>query len=168
MLSQTIMQFSLSSCPDKYPVKGKMFPIFLQKSTSKRTKHTPDLWHNFLPKSLRTCFRRQINQRTAYLSFLSQIQQSRILYMLEFRTLAAGSRWNEPVHKATQCLGFNPDVITILACHEKQVSLAFFTDLFIRVDQLLENQRGKFTGMSEQRSKSWVNLNLCKEGTSDF
>lgn len=88
-----------------------------------------------------------------------QGQQSAVEYMLEFSTLAGGSRWNQPVFNPAFQQGLKPDVITELTCHDDKVSLDSLIDLTIHLDQLLLNQRGK--GLTEVNIKSRAHLSPC-------
>lgn len=56
---------------------------------------------------------------------------------LEFRTLAAGNKWNNPALKAVFQWGLNVDVLT---CSDEKLTLDFLIDLPSCLDHLLLNQ----------------------------
>lgn len=70
---------------------------------------------------------------------LKQGSRCVVEYLLEFCTLTAGSRWNEPALKVTFCQGLNPQVLTELACQDEQATLNSLIDMFIQLDNLLQN-----------------------------
>lgn len=59
-------------------------------------------------------------------------------YALEFRTLAAGSRWNELVLKAAFWHGLNETVLTEMACRD--LSLDSLIDYTLGLDDLLHKR----------------------------
>uniref|UniRef100_A0A3B1KEA5 Gypsy retrotransposon integrase-like protein 1 n=1 Tax=Astyanax mexicanus TaxID=7994 RepID=A0A3B1KEA5_ASTMX len=70
----------------------------------------------------------------------TQGNRSVAAYALEFRTLAAGSGWNNP---ALQCVffnGLNPIVQKELSCRDESLSLDQLISLAIRIDQLLSRR----------------------------
>lgn len=60
-------------------------------------------------------------------------------YVLEFCTIVTGSEWNNTTLKATFHRSLNPEVLTELACQDKQLTLDVLTDLAIRLDRLLHS-----------------------------
>ncbi|KAI4899522.1 hypothetical protein NFI96_011522 [Prochilodus magdalenae] len=70
------------------------------------------------------------------LSRLRQGSRSVAEYSLEFRTIAAGTGWNEPALLTFYRLGLNQDVLTELACRDDDLSLDELITLAIRLDHL--------------------------------
>ncbi|KAI4902633.1 hypothetical protein NFI96_002208 [Prochilodus magdalenae] len=70
------------------------------------------------------------------LSRLRQGSRSVAEYSLEFRTIAAGTGWNEPALLTYYRLGLNQDVLTELACRDDDLSLDELITLAIRLDHL--------------------------------
>lgn len=71
---------------------------------------------------------------------LRKMESSRVYHTFDFRTLTAGSRWNEPVLKAVFHQGLNAKALKELACHNN-VSLDSLKDLSIHLDNLNRNQQ---------------------------
>lgn len=61
-------------------------------------------------------------------------------YALEFRTLPAGSGWNESVLKAAFYHSLNEDILTEIAWRDEKFSLDFLINLSIHLDKLLQKQ----------------------------
>lgn len=50
---------------------------------------------------------------------LTLCQGPRRMFTLKFRTIAAGSGWNDAALKAAFRQGFNPEVLTEMACRDE-------------------------------------------------
>uniref|UniRef100_A0A3B1KC43 CCHC-type domain-containing protein n=1 Tax=Astyanax mexicanus TaxID=7994 RepID=A0A3B1KC43_ASTMX len=61
-------------------------------------------------------------------------------YALEFRTLAAGSGWNDAALLSVFKNGLNPDILRELACRDEALTLDPLIALSIRLDQLLSRR----------------------------
>ncbi|KAI4898691.1 hypothetical protein NFI96_020791 [Prochilodus magdalenae] len=59
-------------------------------------------------------------------------------YAVDFRTVAAGSGWNEPALLTVFRNGLNPDIRKELACREEGLTLEELISLTIRLDQLMQ------------------------------
>uniref|UniRef100_A0A3B1JYM9 Gypsy retrotransposon integrase-like protein 1 n=1 Tax=Astyanax mexicanus TaxID=7994 RepID=A0A3B1JYM9_ASTMX len=71
---------------------------------------------------------------------LKQGQKPVASYALEFRTLAAGSGWNNAALINVFRCGLNPDVQRELACRDDSLTLDQLISLSIRLDQLLSRR----------------------------
>lgn len=60
-------------------------------------------------------------------------------HALEFCTLAAESGSNKTALKAAFHLGFNPEVLTDLACRNDQATLNSLINMAIQLDNLIKN-----------------------------
>lgn len=65
-------------------------------------------------------------------------------YAFEFRTITASSGWTEPVLKAAFHHGLNEDILTELACQDKNVTLDSLIDLAICLDNLLQKHHTSY------------------------
>uniref|UniRef100_A0A3B1JS24 CCHC-type domain-containing protein n=1 Tax=Astyanax mexicanus TaxID=7994 RepID=A0A3B1JS24_ASTMX len=73
-------------------------------------------------------------------------------FALEFRTLAAGSGWNEPALRVMFRNGLRADILAELACKDDGLSLDELISLAIRLDQLkLSSVPGRGAGASTLR-----------------
>lgn len=61
-------------------------------------------------------------------------------YALEFRTVVAGSRWNEPMLKTVFRQGLNANILKEMACRDDSSTLDTLIDLAIRLDNLLSHR----------------------------
>uniref|UniRef100_A0A3B1K949 CCHC-type domain-containing protein n=1 Tax=Astyanax mexicanus TaxID=7994 RepID=A0A3B1K949_ASTMX len=71
---------------------------------------------------------------------LKQGQKPVASYALEFRTLAAGSGWNNAALINVFRCGLNPDIQRELACRDDSLTLDQLISLSIRLDQLLSHR----------------------------
>lgn len=80
-------------------------------------------------------------------------------FALSFRTLTAGSSWNELTLKGTYRQRFNAEV----ACHDDQISLYALIDIFIHLHAVLKNKGNANTNVfprsSPQNPCNWARLN---------
>lgn len=74
--------------------------------------------------------------------FLSLTQGPSLVaeYALEFRTIAAGSGWNDLALKGIFHQGLNLEVLTMTAWHDEPLILDFLIDIAIWLDHLLHNR----------------------------
>lgn len=61
-------------------------------------------------------------------------------YVLDFRTLAAESRWNDSVIRAVYCQGLNDDINKELVCRDESDSLGTLIHMSIKLDNILRER----------------------------
>lgn len=123
---------------------------FLSLPTSKANKWATAVWgkrqripllllplHCHVPPSFWSCPQRKGNWKTALA--IKQGKRRAAEYALEFHIIASGSEWNELALKVEFQQGLNTEVLTELACHDKQMTLNSLIDLATSLDNLIQN-----------------------------
>ena len=99
---------------------------------------------------------------------LRQRNRSVADYALEFRTLAAGSGWNEPALIIAFRNGLNSDILSELACRDDGLSLEGLINLAIRLDQLRSSRTSsRPSAMAHHRGSSTTHASPASISSQD-